>query len=69
MGAISINALPWAEVWVDGQPAGETPIGNFSVTIGRHELIFRHPELGEQRRSVTVGVNNPVRVSVDLRKK
>jgi len=69
MGAISINALPWAEVWVDGQPAGETPIGNFSVTIGRHELIFRHPELGEQRRSVTVAVNNPVRVSVDLRKK
>ena len=69
MGAISINALPWAEVWVDGQPAGETPIGNLSVAIGRHELTFRHPELGEQRRSVTVGVNNPVRVSADMRKK
>ena len=69
MGALSINAVPWAEVWVDGQPAGETPIGNFSVAIGKHELVFRHPELGEQRRSLTVGVSSPVRVSADMRKK
>ncbi len=69
MGAISINAVPWAEVWIDGRPAGETPIGNLSIEIGKHELLFRHPELGEQRRSVTVGVTSPVRVSADMRKK
>ena len=68
LGAISINALPWAEVWIDGQRAGETPIGNFSTPIGRHELLFRHPELGEQRRTVTVGVTSPLRISVDMRK-
>jgi serine/threonine-protein kinase len=68
LGTLSINALPWAEVWVDGQRAGETPIGNLSLTIGTHELIFRHPQLGEQRRTVTVGAQAPVRVSVDLRK-
>jgi serine/threonine-protein kinase len=67
-GTLSINALPWAEVWVDGKPAGETPIGNLSLPIGNHELIFRHPELGEQRRTVTVGALAPVRVGVDLRK-
>jgi hypothetical protein len=67
-GALSINALPWAEVWVDGKLAGETPIGNLSVTIGNHELLFRHPELGEQRKTVTVGALAPVRVGVDLRK-
>lgn len=69
MGAISINAVPWAEVWIDGRPAGETPIGNLSIVIGKHELLFRHPELGEQLRSVTVGVTSPVRVSADMRKK
>ena len=67
-GTLSINAQPWAEVWVDGKPAGETPIGNLSLTIGNHELLFRHPELGEQRRIVTVGAVAPVRVGVDLRK-
>jgi hypothetical protein len=69
MNTISINAVPWAEVSIDGQRIGETPIGNFAVTIGRHELVFRHPELGEQRRSVTVGVTTPVRISADMRKK
>lgn len=67
-GTLSINALPWAEVWVDGKPAGETPIGNLSLTIGDHEIIFRNPELGEQRKTVTVGALAPVRVGVDLRK-
>lgn len=67
-GTLSINALPWAEVWVDGKPVGETPIGNLSLTIGNHDLLFRHPELGEQRKTVTVGALKPVRVGVDLRK-
>ena len=68
MGTISINAVPWAEVWIDGQRAGETPIGNFAIAIGKHELVFRHPELGEQRRPVTVGVTSPMRISADMRK-
>lgn len=67
-GTLSVNALPWAEVWVDGRPAGETPIGNLSLTIGNHEVLFRHPELGEQRKIVAVGALAPVRVGVDLRK-
>lgn len=68
-GTLAINALPWAEVWVDGQRAGETPIGNFSIAIGTHELLFRHPELGEQRMTVTVGAATPRRVGVDMRKR
>ena len=67
-GRLHINALPWAEVWIDGQRAGETPIGNFSLPIGTHELLFRHPEFGELKRTVTVGAGTPTRVGVDLRK-
>lgn len=67
-GILHINALPWAEVWIDGQRAGETPIGNFSLPIGTHELLFRHPEFGELKRPVTVGAGQPTRVGVDLRK-
>jgi hypothetical protein len=67
-GTISINAQPWAEVWLDGERVGETPIGNLSVPIGSHSLLFRHPELGEQHQSVLVTLKSPARVSADMRK-
>jgi serine/threonine protein kinase len=68
-GTIALNAVPWAEVWIDGAKVGETPIGNLSLPIGPHEIVFRHPDLGELRHAATVTVNTPARVSVDLRKK
>ena len=66
---ISLNAVPWAEVWIDGVKAGETPIGDMSVSVGPHEVLFRHPELGEQRHAITVTATAPARLSVDMRKK
>ena len=65
---IAINALPWAEVWMDGTKIGETPIGNLAVSAGSHDLVFRHPELGERRETVLATFKSPVRVSVDMRK-
>lgn len=65
---LSINAQPWAEVWVDGSKIGDTPIGNYHVAIGSHELMLRHPDLGEVRQSVSVSLTMPARVSVDMRK-
>jgi PEGA domain len=69
MGTIAINATPWANVTLDGKELGETPVGNTSVPIGTHEVIFRHPQLGEQRFTATVTANTPARMSVDMRKK
>jgi hypothetical protein len=68
-GSMALNALPWAEVWVDGERVGDTPIGNVLVPIGPHEIVFRHPELGEQAHKVTVTLTAPARVSADLRKR
>jgi hypothetical protein len=65
---ISINATPWAQVWLDGESIGDTPIGNLSTVIGSHELIFRHPQLGERRVTAVVTLKEPARVAVDLRK-
>ena len=67
-GTLHINALPWAQVAVDGRAIGETPIANLSLPIGNHEVVFRHPELGERRQIVVVKPGPPVRVGVDLRK-
>lgn len=66
-GVINLNASPWAEVWIDGQRAGETPMGNFAIAIGPHEIVFRHPQLGEKRHAVSVTANAPVRLSVDMK--
>ncbi|HKC55575.1 MAG TPA: PEGA domain-containing protein, partial [Vicinamibacterales bacterium] len=68
-GTIAINATPWANVTLDGQDLGETPVGNTSVPIGTHEVVFRHPQLGEQRYTATVTATTPARLSVDMRKK
>jgi hypothetical protein len=68
-GTLNVNAMPWAEVWMDNQRLGETPIGNFQTPIGQHEIVFRHPELGERRTTVLVTLKQPARVSMDLRKK
>jgi hypothetical protein len=65
-GSLSISALPWADVWIDGRAHGTTPLGNVSVPIGTHEILWRHPQLGERRRSVNVPASSPVRVGVDF---
>lgn len=65
-GSLSINALPWAEVIVDGKALGTTPLGNLSVPIGSHEIVWRHPQLGERTRTVTVPARTPVRLGMDL---
>jgi hypothetical protein len=67
-GVLSINAQPWAEVWIDGERVGETPIGNLSKRIGTHEVVFSHPDLGERRETVVIAVGKPARIGVDLRK-
>jgi hypothetical protein len=66
-GTLSINALPWAEVWVGGERVGETPIANLSRPIGTHNVILRHPQFGERRATVTVSLKETARLGIDMR--
>jgi hypothetical protein len=63
-GRVSINALPWAEVLIDGAIVGETPLGNVPVTPGVREIVFRHPQLGERRETLLVKPGVDTRISV-----
>jgi hypothetical protein len=65
--ALSINATPWADVWIDGVAAGQTPLGGVMQPIGNHDIEFRHPQLGTKRVRVTVSLNEAARVAVDMR--
>jgi hypothetical protein len=67
MGVVNLNAAPWAEVWIDGRRVGDTPIGNLSVSIGPHEVVFKNPQFGEKRHAISVTLGQPVRLSVDMK--
>jgi hypothetical protein len=68
-GTLSVQAAPWAEVWVDGEKLGDTPIANVPMTIGSHNVTFRHPEFGEQHQTVLVTMKGTARVTADMKKK
>jgi hypothetical protein len=68
-GTLSINAQPWAEVWINGERIGDTPIANLSRRIGTYDVVFRHPDLGERKETVNVTLRQPVRLGVDMRSK
>jgi hypothetical protein len=65
-GRVSINAVPWAQVSIDGNAVGETPLGNIVLPVGEHQITFRHPQLGERTQKVIVKANAATRVSAVL---
>jgi hypothetical protein len=67
-GRLNINATPWASVWIDGTPYGDTPLGNLSIVPGEHEIVFRHPQLGERRERTVVRPDMPARIAVTLQR-
>lgn len=66
-GRVNLNALPWAEVFVDGNRVGETPLANLEVPLGTREFVFKHPQHGERRITTTITAAPSV-VTVDFTK-
>ncbi len=65
-GRVSVNAVPWAQVSINGKPVGDTPLGNLPLPVGEHEITFRHPQLGEQTQKVIVKSGVLTRVSASM---
>jgi hypothetical protein len=53
-GTVHVNAAPGTEVWVEGEPVGQAPLGELQVPIGTREIVARHPDSGERRNMVEV---------------
>lgn len=51
---VHINATPWAEVTIDGQELGVTPLGNVELTVGTHQLQARMPDGSQVEREIFV---------------
>lgn len=65
---LNVNARPWADVSIDNTDAGQTPIANLPLAVGTHQIVFRHPQLGERRQNIVITAKGPNRISVDLTK-
>ena len=65
-GRVSVNAVPWAQVWINGNLVGDTPLANLPLPVGEHQITFRHPQLGEQTQRVMVKSDTLTRVSATL---
>jgi hypothetical protein len=66
--SVSVNARPWAEIVLDGNSIGQTPIANLLVGVGPHEMVFRHPQHGERKQTVVVTSKGPNRIAMDFTK-
>jgi hypothetical protein len=67
-GRLSVNAVPWAEVWIAGSLVGDTPLANLSLPLGEHEIVFRHPQLGERRQTAIVRSDTMTRVTANMQR-
>jgi hypothetical protein len=63
---LSINAVPWADVSIDGTAVGQTPMGNVMIAVGLHEITFRHPQFGERTQAIVVTAAAANRAAVDF---
>ncbi len=70
-GCLSVNAVPFASVLVDGQSLGETPIACLRVGVGEHRVQLEQAGDRSPERVVRIAeqhtLEHPVRLSYDFR--
>jgi hypothetical protein len=67
-GELNANATPWAEVWMNGNKVGETPVAALRVPLGTHEVVFKNPKFPDRQVTVTVRATAPAIAFVDFTK-
>jgi serine/threonine protein kinase len=44
--SITVNSVPWSEVWIDGQSTNQhTPLVDYKVPCGKHKLSFKRDDM------------------------
>jgi serine/threonine-protein kinase len=70
-GCLSVNATPFATVYIDDRAVGTTPHACLRVSTGRHRLVFESMDERSQEEIVVVGDQHtaeaPLSVSYDFR--
>jgi eukaryotic-like serine/threonine-protein kinase len=68
VGWLSVDATPWAQVFIDGKEIDGTPIARYPLPPGKYRVRFKNPDAGrEQTREVVVESGKSAALTVDLR--
>ena len=43
---LTINSMPWANIYIDGKLIGSTPISKHKLSSGSHKIQFKNPKSG-----------------------
>ncbi len=62
-GLLSVNAIPWGSVYLDGRPVGNTPQIDLSVTPGAHRLRVEREGYRPYDRMVDVASGQRLRIT------
>jgi serine/threonine-protein kinase len=65
-GVIKIVVRPWAEVVVDGQVIGNTPIRPLTLAAGQHTVRVTNPDYKPLFRKVNLRAGEELKVEIDL---
>jgi serine/threonine protein kinase len=49
-GRLSVQAIPYADVTIDGKPYGQTPLPPFTLLEGPHEVVLENKALNVRKR-------------------
>jgi hypothetical protein len=64
---LTVNASLPAEVLIDGQRIGETPLLDHPISLGTHVVAVRSITGAERRSTITV-TGKPVQLDIDFSK-
>jgi serine/threonine-protein kinase len=65
-GALLVLVTPWADVSVDGEPRGQTPLARIALAPGPHDVRLTHPDYAPFPRRVVIRSGETFRLVVDL---
>ena len=57
---------PWADVTVDGVVMGQTPLKQFPLSPGPHDVVLSNSDFQPFRRRVIIRSGQTFRLTVDL---
>jgi serine/threonine-protein kinase len=67
-GQLTLNALPWAHVTIDGEKVADTPLYKLPIAAGPHAVKLQSPPTGREfKLTVTIEPDQEVRRVVDMR--
>ena len=65
-GTLQLLIRPWAEVFIDGQSVGTTPMKPIALAAGIHTVRLSHPDYKPVQRRATIRLGEVTKLAIDL---